>query len=147
MTTLFAGGHHAAVLTLLACTLASLYWLSQPLTVQGARRLGRTDTLNAVAATLVLVVGLVRVFYLEKGSSYYFDSGFFVAKLGVYGLASMLSLVPTLELRRWRARLQLGQLPLVSDRKWAALRAVAGLQLACLVAMALLANRAANPAT
>jgi putative membrane protein len=147
MTPLFTSLHHAAVLILLACALASLYQLRQPLTVQGARRLGRTDMLNGVAATLVLVVGLVRVFYLEKGSGYYFGNGPFLAKLGVYGLASVLSLVPTQELRRWRAPLQRGQLPPMSDRKLAALRAVAWLQLACLVAMALLANRAANPPT
>ena len=143
MMTLFATLHHAAVLTLLVCTLACIYQLRQPLTVSGARLLRTTDMLNGIAATLVLVVGLVRVFYLEKGSAYYFSNGPFLAKLGFYGLASMLSLVPTLEVRRWRVPLRQGLLPSLSDQKMTALRAVAYLQLACLAAMAICANLAA----
>jgi putative membrane protein len=142
MTTLFATLHHAAVLTLLVCTLVSIYQLWQPLTLRGARILRNTDMLSGAAATLVLLVGLVRVLYLEKGSAYYFGNGPFLAKLGFYGLASMLSLVPTLEVRHWRIALQQGQLPSVSSPKLTALRTVACLQLACLAAMATLANLA-----
>jgi putative membrane protein len=112
--------------------------------MRGARLLRRTDRLNGIAATLVLLVGLVRVFHLEKGSAYYFGNGPFLAKLGFYGLASMLSLVPTLEIRRWRVPLQQGRLPTLSDQKLAALYAVACLQLVCLAAMATFANLAAH---
>lgn len=147
MSTLFATLHHAAALTLLVCTLVSIYQLRQPLTLQGARLLWQTDMLNGIAATLVLVVGLVRVFYLEKGSAYYFGNGPFLAKLGFYGLASVLSLVPTLEVRRWRIPLNKGQLPTVSDQKMTALRTVAYLQLVCLAAMATCANLAAQGQT
>ncbi len=142
MTPLFAALHHAAILMLLICTLVSIYQLRQPLTVPSARLLRSTDMLNGIAATLLLVVGLVRIFYLEKGAAYYFANSLFLAKLCFYGLASILSLVPTLELRRWRAPLQRGELPTPSGHKIAALRVVAYLQLACLIAMALLANRA-----
>ena len=144
MSTLFATLHHAAVLTLFVCTLVSIYQLRQPLTLRGARLLRQTDMLNGITATLVLLVGLVRVFYLEKGSTYYFGNGPFIAKLGVYGLASMLSLVPTLAVRRWRSPLQQGQLPTVSDQKLTAMRTVAYLKLVCLVAMAICANWAAH---
>ena len=147
MSTLFATLHHAATLTLLVCTLFSIYLLWKPLTVQSARVLRNTDMLNGIAATLVLVVGLVRVFYLEKGSAYYFGNGPFLAKLGFYGLASVLSLVPTLEIRRWRVPLQTGQLPTVSDQKLTALHTVAHLQFVCLAAMATCANLAAQGQT
>ena len=147
MTTLFAILHHAAVLTLLVCALVSIYQLRQPLTLPGAHLLRRTDMLNGVAATLVLIVGLVRVFYLEKGSAYYFGNGPFLAKLGFYGLASILSLVPTLEIRRWPVPLKKGQLPTLSDQKLTTMRTVAYLQLACLAAMALCANLAARGQT
>jgi putative membrane protein len=144
MTTLFAALHHAAVLTLLVCALVSIYQLRQPLTLPGASLLRKTDMLNGIAATLVLVVGLVRVFYLEKGSANYFSNGPFLAKLAFYGLASVLSLVPTLEVRRWQIPLKNGQLPIVSNQKLIAMRTVAYLQLACLAAMATFANLAAR---
>lgn len=144
MTTLFAALHHYAVLTLFVCTLFCIYQLRQPLTLPGARLLQTMDMLNGIAAALVLVAGLVRVIYLEKGTAYYFGNGPFLTKLAFYGLASVLSLVPTLEIRRWRAPLKKGQLPALSDQKLAALRAVAYLQLACLAAMATCANLAAQ---
>ena len=147
MSTLFTTLHHAAALTLLVCTLVSIYQLRQPLTLRGAHLLRKADMLNGIAATLVLVVGLVRVFYLEKGSAYYFGNGPFLAKLGFYGLASVLSLVPTLEVRRWRIPLNKGQLPTVSDQKMTALSTVAYLQLVCLAAMATCANLAAQGQT
>ena len=144
MTLLFAALHHAAVLTLLVCALVSIYQLRRPLTLPGANRLRKTDMLNGIAATLVLVAGLVRVFYLEKGSTYYFSNGPFLAKLAFYGLASVLSLVPTFEMRRWQISLKNGQLPILSNRKLITLRAVACLQLACLAAMATCANLTAR---
>lgn len=144
MTTLFAALHHLAVLTLFACALVSIAQWRQPFTVPVARRLRTTDMLNGFAATLVLVVGLARVFYFEKGSAYYFHNAPFLAKLAVYGIASVLSLLPTLEVSRWRAPLKNGQLPDVSPRKIAALRVVAYGQLACLGAMAVGANLAAR---
>ena len=147
MSTLFTTLHHAAALTLLVCTLVSIYQLRQPLTLRGAHLLRKADMLNGIAATLVLVVGLVRVFYLEKGSAYYFGNGPFLAKLGFYGLASVLSLVPTLEVRRWRIPLNKGQLPTVSDQKMTALSTVAYLQLVCLAAMATCADLAAQGQT
>lgn len=144
MTTFFAALHHGAVLTLLVCALVSIHQLRQPLTLAGARRLRTTDRVNGTAATLVLVVGLARVFYLEKGPAYYFGNGPFLAKLAFYGLASVLSLVPTVEVRRWRVALQNGQPPILSARKTRALRTVAYLQLACLAAMAACANISAR---
>ncbi|WP_168224853.1 DUF2214 family protein [Rhodoferax aquaticus] len=144
MTHFFAAVHHLAVLTLLACVLISLHQLGQPLTVPHARRLRATDMANGLAATVVLVVGLVRVFYWEKGAAFYFHNGPFLAKLGLYGLASVLSLVPTVEMHRWRTALQRGLLPAVSRQKIALLRATAMLQLACLLAMAMCAYLAAR---
>lgn len=144
MALLFAVLHHAAVVTLLACAFASICQWARPLTLSGALFLRRVDLVNGIAATLVLVAGLVRVFYLEKGAAYYFNSGPFLAKLGLYGLASLLSLVPTLEVRRWRAPLQQGRLPTLSAAKLAAMRVVACLQLACLAAMGTCAHLAAR---
>ena len=98
MQLLIAFLHHLAVLTVLASSLTCVLLLRQSFDLVTARRLGRIDMINGIAATLVLVVGLIRVAYLEKGTDYYFHNGPFIAKLALYGLASVLSLVPTLEI-------------------------------------------------
>ena len=144
MTTLFAVLHHLAVLTLLVCTLLTFRQLGQPFTVPGARLLRKADMVVGIAATLVLLVGLVRVFYLEKGFAYYFQNGPFLTKLGFYGLASLLSVISLVELHRWRMPLKSGLLPALSTNKLSTLRTVAVLQLACLAAMAMCANLAAH---
>jgi len=144
MTTLFTTLHHLAILTLLGCTLTSIVQLRRPFDLPGAHRLRKADMLNGLAATLVLLVGLVRVFYFEKGAAYYFHNGPFIAKLSFYGLASVLSLVPTLEILRWRAPLKQGLLPSLSSQKLARMRTVSYLQLACILAMTVCANLAAR---
>lgn len=146
MTALFAALHHTAVLALLGCTLMSIVQWRQPFDLSAARRLRAMDGLNGMAATLVLLVGLVRVVYLERGAAYYFHNGPFIAKLALYGLASVLSMVPTLEMLRWRVPLKQGQLPSLSPSKLTRLRSVAYLQLACLVAMMVCAYLAARGA-
>ena len=144
MTTFFATLHHFAVLTLLGCTLLTLRQLQQPFSITGARFLSRIDMVNGIAAILVLLVGLVRMVYFEKGTAYYVHSVPFLAKLGFYGLASLLSIIPTMEIFRWRIPLKNGLLPVMSTQKQSRLRIVALLQLACLVVMAVCANWAAN---
>ena len=144
MTVLFAVLHHVAVLTLLGCTLRSIVQLRQPFDLSAARRLRAMDMLNGMAATLILLVGLVRVLYLEKGAAYYFHNGPFLLKLAFYGLASVLSLVPTLEIFRWRVPLKRGLLPSVSRQNLARMRTVAYWQLACIFAMVACANLAAR---
>lgn len=144
MATLFEAFHHWAVLTVLGCALMSIVQLRKPFDLHSARLLRHTDLLNGIAATLVLLVGLVRVFYLEKGAAYYFHNGPFVLKLALYGLASVLSLVPTLEILRWRVPLKRGMLPSVSRQSLARMHTVACCQLACIVAMVVCANLAAR---
>jgi putative membrane protein len=55
-----------------------------------------------VAAGVVLAVGLLRVFYFEKGAGYYFHNGAFLAKLALFLLVAALSIYPTLRFLAWR---------------------------------------------
>lgn len=68
----------------------------------------------------------------------------FRAKLTLYGLASILSIVPTLEIFRWKKMLNQGQLPVLSDTKIGQLRAVAIGQVLCILGMMLCASLAAR---
>jgi putative membrane protein len=49
-----------------------------------------------ISATLLLVVGLVRVFWFEKGAAYYFQNAAFLAKLGLFIAVALLSIYPTI---------------------------------------------------
>ena len=144
MTSFLSCAHLFFAVLVLAGPVVALVLLRQPFDVQTAKRLQQVDWVNGIAATLVLVIGLVRLFYFGKGAHYYFHNLPFIGKLTLYGVASGLSLVSTLEIRRWAAPLRSGRLPVVSERKWGVMRSALGWQAACVVGMVVCAVLAAD---
>jgi len=112
---LFAFLHHAAAFALVAVVTVELVLMRGEITVGTARTLLRMDSVYGVSALLLLIVGFVRVFYMEKGATYYFHSGPFLAKLTLFIIVGLLSIVPTVKFLRWRKALQAGQAPTLDD--------------------------------
>ena len=123
MTTLFAFLHHLAAFTLVAALAVEFVLIRQELTLASARRLLATDAVLGLSATVLLIVGLLRVFYFEKGAAYYFSSHAFHAKLGLFIVVALFSAIPTFEFLSWRKTLKAGQVPQPSAKK---LRMVTG---------------------
>ena len=67
-------------------------------------------------------MGLLRVFYFEKGAAYYFHSARFLGKLALFAAIGLLSIYPTREFFSWRAALRQGQVPAVEPGKLQKLR-------------------------
>jgi putative membrane protein len=124
MTTFLAFLHHLTAFTLVAAFAVEFALIRQELTVPVARRLIATDAVLAVSATILLVVGLLRVFYFEKGATYYFSSHAFLTKLALFFVVAVLSAVPTLEFLSWRKAVRAGQPPAVSAKKLRLITAV-----------------------
>lgn len=102
MAWLFAFLHHAAAFALVAALAVELALLRSELTPQAVRRLQRADMALGIAASLVLVAGLLRVFYFEKGADYYFHNTAFLVKLSVFVLVALASIYPTVVFLSWR---------------------------------------------
>jgi putative membrane protein len=117
MSTLFAFLHHLAAFTLVSALAVEFVLIRQELTLASARRLPVVDAVLGGAAGLLLIVGLLRVFYFEKGSAYYFSSHAFLTKFAVFIIIAILSIVPTVEFLSWRKALKAGQVPAVDARK------------------------------
>lgn len=66
------------------------------------RRLRVLDAIYGASAGAVLVAGLLRVFYFEKGAAFYFGNAFFIAKLALFVVVGLLSIYPTVLFRRSR---------------------------------------------
>lgn len=103
--------HHAAAFLVVATLLAELVLLRGELTPSTARSVLRMDMVYGIAALVVLVAGLVRVFHTEKGSEYYFASGPFLVKLGLFIVVALLSVYPTMKFIGWRKALRQQRLP------------------------------------
>ena len=103
--------HHAAAFLVVATLVAELVMLKSDLTPTSARSVLRMDMVYGIAALVVLVVGFLRVFYTEKGAAYYFASGPFLVKLGLFIIVGVLSIYPTMKFLGWRKALRAQRVP------------------------------------
>jgi putative membrane protein len=117
VSTLFAFLHHLAALTLVSELAVEFVLIRQDLTMAIARRLPIVDVVLGVSAGFLLVIGLLRVFFFEKGAAYYFHSHAFMTKFSVFIAVALLSIIPTIEFLSWRKPVKAGELPVVSERK------------------------------
>ena len=139
MASLFAFLHHIAAFTLFAALVVELILIREVLTVGTARRLQIADMAFGIAAGVILVVGLLRVFYFEKGATYYFHTWTFIAKLALFLVVGLVSIVPTLEFLSWRKAVKQGQAPSVSPDKVRSLRTIIHWELVGIVVIILMA--------
>jgi putative membrane protein len=125
--------HHLAAFTLVAALAVEIALFGPPLSLDQARRLQRTDALFGIAATAVLVIGLLRVSYFEKGPGYYWHDLYFLLKFGAFVLAGLISIYPTVVFLRWKGAVRAGHAPQVPDRQARGVRLCLRLELAAIV--------------
>jgi len=106
--------HHAAAFTLVSALAVEVALFKPPLSPTQARRLLRTDTIYGVSAGVLLVVGLLRVAYFEKGPAYYWHDAFFLLKFAAFLLAALISIYPTVIFYSWNQTLGAGTAPEIS---------------------------------
>ncbi len=103
--------HHLAAFTLVAALAVEVALFKPPLSIAQALRIQRADTIFGVAAGVLLVVGLLRVVYFEKGAGYYFANAFFLTKLTAFVAAGLISIYPTMMFLSWGKALREGTTP------------------------------------
>ena len=59
--------HHLMAFTLVACVIYEFIAFRKGLSIEEARRIQRADLMYGISAGLLLVVGLLRVYFFEKG--------------------------------------------------------------------------------
>jgi putative membrane protein len=116
--------HHAAAFVLMGALMVELVLLKGELTLTSARSILRMDAVYGVSATILLIVGFLRVFHTEKGADYYFGSGPFLAKITLFVIVGLLSIYPTVQFARWRAALRASQVPSFDDARLRTVRIV-----------------------
>jgi putative membrane protein len=139
MTTLFAFLHHLCAFTLVSALAIEFALIRSELTVSSARRLQVTDLVLGVSAGGLLVIGLLRVFFFEKGASYYFHSHAFLTKFSLFITVGLLSIIPTMEFLSWRGTIKAGQVPVMEANKRKRVSAVIHAELAAIVIILLCA--------
>ncbi|MDG9928606.1 MULTISPECIES: DUF2214 family protein [unclassified Pseudomonas] len=105
-----------------------------------ARRLLRIDLAYGVTAGLVLATGLARVVWFGKGVDFYLHNWVFHAKVTLFILVGLLSILPTLTFFNWRNDLLAGKAPTITPAQARRTIWVIRLELLLLVCLPFLAS-------
>jgi putative membrane protein len=139
MSVFFAFLHHIAAFVLFAAIVVEFVVIRDPISLHTARRLLRADAIVGLSAAVVLVVGILRVIYFEKGADYYMHSVPFMTKITLFVLVALLSIYPTVRFMSWRAAIKQGQAPSVDAGTLRTLRLILHVELTGIVVLILMA--------
>ncbi len=132
--------HYLSIFILLALLTAEHLLFKPVLDAASARRLLRIDIAYGISAGLVLASGATRVLWYGKGLDYYLQNSLFHAKLGLFILIGLLSIVPTMTFFNWRNDLLEGRAPTITPAQAKRTILVIRIELLLLVCLPVLAS-------
>jgi putative membrane protein len=106
VNSLMATLHHVFAFTVTACLVYEFVAYRRVLGVDEARRIQRVDLVYGISAGLLVAAGLLRVFFFEKGSNYYFHNYLFWTKMALFAIVGLLSVYPTIRFIKWNSTLK-----------------------------------------
>jgi putative membrane protein len=132
--------HFTAVFGIFVTVFYEFLALSESPTLADARKIQVCDRMYGIFATVLLVVGFLRVLYFEKGREFYFSNPFFHAKLTFFVLVGLVSIYPTIRFIKWGAQTKLGQPPMLAAGEYRKIRMALHIELVLLLGAALCAS-------
>lgn len=120
--------HHLFAFSLVACVVYEFIAYRKGLTIEEARRIQRADLFYGISAGLLLIVGLLRVFFFEKGAIFYSQSPFFWVKMNTFLIVGLLSIDPTIRYLRWNRIIKEGKAPEIREGEFKRTRIVLWLE-------------------
>jgi putative membrane protein len=101
---LLAYAHFICVFALASLLIGELVIFRKVLPADLFRRLRLIDRWYGIAAGLVIVTGLSRLFWGLKGAAFYTHNPVFWTKMGLFVIVALLSIPPTIAYLKWDAR-------------------------------------------
>lgn len=132
--------HYLSIFVLFALLVLEHRLFRLPLDLERARSLIVVDIAYGACAGVVLLTGAARVLWFAKGPDYYLHNSLFHAKIGVFVLVALLSILPTMTFLNWRNDLKAGRIPQVSARQGKLVTMTLRLELLALLILPLLAT-------
>jgi putative membrane protein len=136
----FAFLHFVAVFGVVATVFLEWQTMRPAPTHAEALRIQRCDRWYGMFAMLLVAVGLLRVYFFEKGSAYYYANPFFNLKLTLFVLVGLISIYPTMRFIKWRGQMQQGAAPVVPATEYRRIMMSLRAELLLLLAAALCAS-------
>ncbi len=96
-----ASAHHLAVFTLVAIFATEFALVRPGLSGSRITQLARIDAAYGAVAGLVIVVGLLRIFFGAVDASYYWGNHAFWGKMAAFLVMGLLTIQPTMAISKW----------------------------------------------
>lgn len=93
--------HHLLVFSLAGIIGAEFVLIRSDLPAATLKRLAGIDRHYGIIATLIIIVGIGRVFYGLKGWEFYVYNWMFWAKMAAFAIVGLLSIIPTIRFISW----------------------------------------------
>lgn len=138
LNALVAWLHYLGFMVLFGALLIEWLLCRPGLRPQQVRALVRADAGVGLAAALILITGILRVFYFGKGVGFYIVNPIFLLKVGLFFAVGLLSIYPTVVFLGWRRAVNNNQ-PAITAERINRLAAIIRIELAAVIALPLLA--------
>jgi putative membrane protein len=133
LNSIMATLHHIAAFAVTATLVYEFVAFRKNLTVHEARRILHIDTTYGISAAVLIIVGLLRVYFFEKGSEFYTNNSMYWIKMGLFIIVGLLSIYPTVRFLKWRANLKEDKAPEFTDDEYKKIRLFVHLELVGIV--------------
>ena len=117
-TALMAFLHHLLAFALTACLVYEFIAYRKNMGLAEIQRIQRVDLIYGISAGLLLLIGLLRVFFFEKGVNFYVNNPFFWVKMVAFLMVGLLSIDPTIRYIRWNRTLRQNEVPEISELEY-----------------------------
>jgi putative membrane protein len=108
--------HYLGLMLSFAALFTEALFFKKDISLKEAKLVGIADIVYGIAASTILVTGILRVLYFGKGSAYYLDNSIFWVKIAIFIGVGLLSLYPTVTFVIWWIKdLIKDQTPVISD--------------------------------
>ena len=128
-TALMAFLHHLLAFALTACLVYEFIAYHRNMGLAEIRRIQRADLVYGISAGLLLVIGLLRVFFFEKGVNFYMNNPFFWVKMTAFLMVGLLSIDPTIRYIRWNRTVRQTEVPEISEPEYKRTRLLLSLEM------------------
>jgi len=135
----WASVHYLGILMLFGFLYGELLLWRTGISLRNVRTLLWLDIGYGLSAMVVLVSGIARAGWTEKGWDFYLSNPWFHGKVTLFILIALLSLYPTKVLLGWRKTVKAGQVPEIDATLQRNLRGVLVAELHLVVLMPILA--------
>jgi putative membrane protein len=140
IASLVAAAHYLAAFVVFATVACEWLLFHRTPTLTEARRIQVCDAAYGIAAGVLVVAGLFRVYVYEKGTTFYFSNPVFFVKIGLFALAGLISIYPTVQFIRWRKATRAGEAPIVTESQHALIAMSLKAELVCLIGIIVAAS-------